>query len=254
LKDDNTKIENNSTGIIILIPSYNEGNRIGDVVRKCLNCNLDILIINDGSTDNTVEILKEFEDQKNNKVTVLTHQVNMGKGEALKTGFNYVVSNGYFGVITIDADGQHDVGEIKDFLAEIDKNDPDLIVGSRFGNTQGMPFIRRFVNRSTSWIISEIAGKKIEDVQSGYRFLKTTVLKNIKLETKNFDTEPEILLKAGWFNFKITNIPIKTIYYLAEFKSHVNPIKDTVKFFKLVFKSISWKRSFFKEKSRLANL
>jgi glycosyltransferase involved in cell wall biosynthesis len=251
--DEHTEIKNNSSEIVILIPSYNEGNRIGDVIRKCLNCNMDILIVNDGSTDNTVEVLKEFEGQRNNKVTILTHPLNMGKGEALKTGFNYVVDKDYSGVITIDADGQHDVNEIDDFLAEIDKNNPDLIVGSRFGNTEGMPLIRRLVNRTTSWIISEIAGKKIEDVQSGYRFLKTIVLKNIKLETKNFDTEPEILLKAGWFNFKITNIPIRTIYYLDEFKSHVNPVKDTVKFFKLVFKSIRWKRSFFKEKSGIIN-
>jgi glycosyltransferase involved in cell wall biosynthesis len=244
---DNTKLETDSSKVAILIPSFNEGKRIGNVIKKCFNCNLDIIIINDGSTDNTTEVLKEFETPKNKKVIIITHPTNKGKGEALKTGFDYVVNNNYSGVITIDADGQHDVREINDFLTEINKNDPDLIVGSRFGNTKGMPFIRRFVNYFTSWIISGIAGKKIEDVQSGYRFIKTIVLKNIKLETKNFDTEPEILLKAGWFNFKITNIPIKTIYYLDEFKSHVDPVKDTIKFFKLVFISIKWKRSFFKE-------
>ena len=244
---DNTKTETDSFNIAILIPSYNEGKRIGDVIKKCFTYNLDIIILNDGSTDNTSEVLKEFETQENKKVIIITHPANKGKGEALKTGFDYVVSNNYSGVITIDADGQHDTREINDFLAEVSKNDPDLIVGSRFNNTKGMPFIRRFVNYFTSWIVSSIAGKKIEDVQSGYRFIKTNVLKNIKLETKNFDTESEILLKAGWFNYKITNIPIRTIYYLDEFKSHVNPVKDTIKFFKLVLKSVKWKRSFFKE-------
>jgi glycosyltransferase involved in cell wall biosynthesis len=242
-----TKIETDSSKIAIMIPSFNEGKRIGDVIKKCFNYDLDIIIINDGSTDNTAEVLKEFENQKNKKVIIITHPANKGKGEALKTGFACVVDNNYSGVITIDADGQHDVREINNFLTEIDKNDPDLIVGSRFSNTKGMPFIRRFVNYFTSWVISEIAGKKIEDVQSGYRFIKTIVLKNIKLETKNFDTEPEILLKAGWFDFKITNIPIRTIYFLDEFKSHVDPFKDTIKFFKLVLISIKWKRRFFKE-------
>jgi glycosyltransferase involved in cell wall biosynthesis len=245
---DGTKIETDFLKIAILIPSYNEGTRICKVVRNCLGYNLDIIIINDGSTDNTSEALSEFDHQKNNKVIIINHPINKGKGEALKTGFAYAINNNYSGVITIDADGQHDTTEINDFLAEIYKNDPDLIVGSRFNNTKGMPFIRRSVNYFTSWIISSIAGKKIEDVQSGYRFIKTDVLKNIKLETKNFDTEPEILLKAGWFDYKITNIPIKTIYFLDDFKSHVNPVKDTIKFFKLVTISIKWKRSFFKEK------
>lgn len=242
------KIKTDFPKIAILIPSYNECTRISSVINNCLDYDLDIVIINDGSTDATDQTLKEFESKPNNKVTVITHSVNKGKGEALKTGFAHAVNNNYYGVITIDADGQHDTKEITDFLAEVGTNDPDLIVGSRFNNTKGMPFLRRFVNYFTSWIISNIAGQKIEDVQSGYRYIKTVVLKNIKLETKNFDTESEILLKAGWFDYKIANIPIRTIYFLDDFKSHVHPVKDTIKFFKLVFRSNSWKRSFFKSK------
>jgi len=247
LTADNKKTKTDLSKIAILIPSYNEGKRIGSVIKKCFAYDQDIIVIDDGSTDNTAEILKEFKTRNNMKVTLITHSVNKGKGEALKTGFDFAVNNNYSGVITIDADDQHDVGEINYFLNEIDENNPDMIVGSRFSDTKGMPFIRRFVNYFTSWVISNIAGKKIEDVQSGYRFIKTTVLKSIKLETKNFDTEPEILLKAGWLNYKITNIPIKTIYHTDECKSHVNPIKDTIKFFKLVLISIKWKRSFFIE-------
>ncbi|MCE5329417.1 glycosyltransferase family 2 protein, partial [bacterium] len=197
--------------------------------------------------DNTVEVLQKLNSNCAGKLTVINHDINQGKGEALKTGFNYIVHKNYSGAITIDADGQHDVEEIQNFLDEIEKYNPDLIVGSRFNNTREMPFIRRFVNYFTSWIISGIAGKKIADVQSGYRFLNLKVLKNIKLETKNFDTEPEILLKAGWMNYYIKNIPIKTIYHLDEFKSHVNPVKDTIKFFKLVFRSLVWKKRFLKE-------
>ena len=106
-----------------------------------------------------------------------------------------------------------------------------------------MPFIRLSTNLFTSWLISVIAGKKINDVQSGFRYLANDVLKNIKLETKNFDTEPEMLLKASWMDYKIINIPISTIYH-KNFVSHVNPFKDTLKFFNLVFKSLGWKRRF----------
>ncbi|MCL5772095.1 MAG: glycosyltransferase family 2 protein [Actinobacteria bacterium] len=236
---------NDYSKVAILIPAYNEGKYIKAVINKCINYNLDIIIINDGSTDNTNEILKEFKSE--NKIIVINHDINKGKGEALKTGFNYIINNNYSGVITIDADGQHDTNEIQNFLNEIKNNNPDLIIGSRFQNTKGMPFIRKFVNFFTSWIISSIAGKKIEDVQSGFRYINRDVLKNIKLETKNFDTEPELILKAGWLNYDIKNIPIKTIYYPGEIKSHVNPVIDTIKFFKLVFRSIGWKRKLLKE-------
>ena len=227
----------------ILIPAYNEGKYIKDVILQCRRYNNDIIIVDDGSTDNTNEILKSVKDLSGLEVIIIEHEVNQGKGEALKTGCNYAVRNEYSGVITIDADGQHNVGEIADFLNAIETNKPDVIVGSRLKNTKGMPFIRLATNLFTSWLISVIAGKKINDVQSGFRYLGYDVLKNIKLETKNFDTESEMLLKASWMDYKIVNIPISTIYH-KDFVSHVNPLKDTLKFFKLIFRSFGWKRRF----------
>jgi len=243
-QNNDNKINDNK--IAILIPAYNEGKSIKKTINNCLKYGLDIIIVNDGSTDNTKEVLKEFENKKN--IIIINHDINKGKGEALKTGFNYIVNNNYLGVITIDADGQHDANEIQCFLDQLKNNNYDLIVGSRFKDTQGMPFIRKFANFFTSWIISLIAGKKIEDVQSGFRYINYDILKNIKLETKNFDTEPELILKASWYNYKIANIPIKTIYSIGEIKSHINPIVDTIKFLKLVTKSIFLKRKFLKKK------
>ena len=227
----------------ILIPAYNEGKYIKDVILECRQYNNDIIVIDDGSTDNTAEILKSLTDLPDTGVILIEHEVNQGKGEALKTGCSYAVQNDYSGVITIDADGQHKVSEIADFLSAVEMNNPDVIVGSRLNNSKGMPFIRFATNVFTSWLISVIAGRKIDDVQSGFRYLSYDVLKNIKLETKNFDTEPEILLKASWLDYKIMNIPISTIYH-KNFVSHVNPLKDTLKFFKLIFKSLGWKRHF----------
>lgn len=229
--------------ICILIPAYNEEKYIAGVLNECHNCGYDVLVIDDGSTDSTVTKIKETVTDKNLKINLIEHGINKGKGEALKSGFNFAVSRNYSGVITMDADGQHKVSEIADFLEIIRKESPDIIVGSRFNNTKGMPFIRLATNFLTSWLISSIAGKKINDVQSGFRYISSEVLKNINLETKNFDTEPELLLKAGWMNYKIKNIPISTIYH-KDFVSHVHPGKDTIKFFKLIFKSMGWKRKF----------
>lgn len=231
------------TKIAILIPAYNEGKYIKNVLLECLQYGLDLIIIDDGSSDNTVEIIEKLPGSFKPKIILIKHMVNKGKGEALKTGFDFAVKNNYSGIITIDADGQHKISEIGDFIRMSEDENPDIIVGSRFKDTKGMPFIRLATNIFTSWLISVIAGKKIDDVQSGFRYIGQRALKNINLETKNFDTEPEMLLKASWLNYTIKNIPISTIYH-KDFISHVNPIKDTIKFFKLVLRSLKWKKSF----------
>jgi glycosyltransferase involved in cell wall biosynthesis len=234
--------------IAIMIPAYNEEKYIEGVIKDCSSYGLDILVIDDGSTDNTASIVNSMAATIGDMLILIKHPQNQGKGQALITGFDYVVKNGYKGVITLDADGQHDTREIPDFLELVKNEDPDVIIGDRLGNTKGMPFIRLATNVFTSWIIARIAGKKVSDVQSGYRYLKAQALKKIKLKTKNFDTEPEIILRAGWHDMKIINVPIKTIYH-EEFTSYVNPVKDTIKFFRLVFNSLKWKRDFRRNKS-----
>lgn len=227
--------------IAILIPAYNEEKYIGQVIENCLPYQLEIIVVDDGSLDQTVMVVKNLVKNKNYPLILLQHRQNKGKGAALDTGFKYVIRKNYQGVITLDADAQHDAKEIKKFLQMIEKEKPDLIIGSRFQNTQGMPFLRLATNYVTSWIISKLAGQKVEDVQSGFRYISHKVIKNIELRTKNFETEPELILKACWLNYKVKNLPISTIYYDG-FVSEVNKFTDTSKFFELVFKSLIWKR------------
>ena len=233
-------IKSNNRGTAILIPAYNEEKYIKTVIRSCLKYGLDIIIVDDGSTDTTMKAVKSISAPRNLEIVPLKHTINKGKGQSLRTGFSHIVKNNYSGVITLDADGQHNTGEIKNFLRVIEKENPDLIIGNRLGNTKNMPFIRLATNIFTSWIISNIAGRRISDVQSGFRYISAKALRNIKLETKNFDTEPEIVIKSSWFGYNIKNIPISTIYN-KDFVSYVNPVTDTIKFFKLVFNSYKWK-------------
>lgn len=245
MKTGDTALKNKKADskIVILIPAYNEEKYIKSVINNCLKYDLDIIIVNDGSDDNTLKIVRSIPKPENANIIIISHPVNKGKGQALKTGFEYILKNNYSGVITLDADGQHDTGEINKFLKILNKEKPDLIIGNRLGDTVKMPFIRLATNVFTSWIISNIAGSKVRDVQCGFRYISSRVLNNIRLETKNFDTEPEIILKAGWLNYKIQNLPIKTIYH-KDFVSYVNPVKDTIKFFRLVFNSLKWKKRF----------
>jgi len=233
--------------IALLIPAYNEEKYIRRVIKNCAIYSLKMIIVNDGSFDQTAMVVKNLKESKKYPLVLLEHDKNKGKGAALETGFKYIVKKGYQGVITLDADGQHDTKEIKKFLQMVDKEKPDLIIGSRFQNHQGMPFIRLATNYTTSWIISWLAGQKVEDVQSGFRYISNKVIKNIELKTKHFETEPELILKAAWLNYSIKNIPINTIYH-QDFVSEVNKFTDTLKFFKLVFKSLVWRRSFLRQK------
>jgi len=233
----------NNKKIALLIPAYNEEKYIQGVIKNCAYYDMDIIIVDDGSSDSTAEKVRSMMPLPKNNLELLTHTKNRGKGRALITGFEYIINNGYKGVITLDAAGQHETDEIREFLKIVQDKDPDLVIGDRLGNSSGMPFVRLATNMFTSWIISLIAGKKISDVQSGYRYIKSSALKKIQLKTGNFDTEPEIIMRAGWHNMNMLNIPIKTIYH-DNFISYVNPVKDTIKFFKLVFNSLRWKREF----------
>jgi len=146
--------------LALLIPAYNEEKYIEGVIENSSKYRMDIIIIDDGSIDSTASIVESLISAYSPYLKLIRHSKNLGKGQALITGFNYIKENNYSGVITLDADGQHDTKEIINFLEVIKKEDPDLIIGDRLGNTAGMPFIRLATNVFTSWIISKIAGKK----------------------------------------------------------------------------------------------
>jgi len=130
--------------IAAVIPAFNEGHNIGNVVRGVLAFVPTAIVVDDGSTDNTSEAAAEA------GAMVLRHESNMGKGAALKTGFQCLVEHGYDGVITIDADGQHDPAEIPLFVDAAERG-YDMVIGNRMSNVSTMPFIRRFANHASSF-------------------------------------------------------------------------------------------------------
>ncbi len=215
--------------ILILIPAYGEGERIGrtikdikTVLKSIKGFRFNILVVDDGSSDNTYEVAKK------EKVEVIKHKKNMGKGMAHRTGFEYAINNRFDAVLTLDADGQHNPSEIKTFLRFLDRF--DVIIGTRDINTKIMPRLRYATNRTTSIFVSLLARTRVRDSQSGYRMLKIDVLRRLKLKTTRFQTESEEIIQAGMLGFKIGEIPIKTIYIDSGRKSYINPFKDTMRF------------------------
>ncbi|MFH1202255.1 MAG: glycosyltransferase family 2 protein [Candidatus Omnitrophota bacterium] len=215
----------------VLIPSYNEEKTIGGIVKKVRALELDVIVVDDGSSDNTEKAAKEA------GALVISHPKNHGKGFALRNGFTYTLGQDYEAVITMDGDGQHDVQDIKKFLKATESN-PQLgvIVGNRMLNTKDMPFIRFLTNIFMSFVISMFSRQEIADTQCGFRLVRRAVLENIRLFTSNFEIESEILIRAGRLGYKISSIPIQTIYLTKS--SKISPFIDTFRFIKFIIKEI----------------
>ncbi len=222
---------------LVVIPCKNLESEVGEVVRGVLglNLSLDVVVINDGSTDGTSAAAEAA------GAHVLEHEVNLGKGAALKTGFEYAVAKGYDAVVTMDGDGQHDPSAIPDFLDALDKCDADIIVGTRMHAVGEMPKLRIWTNRTTSRIVSLLAGQEISDSQSGYRLIKVRVLRDIvkSFVTTRYDTESELLIRAARRGYSTAAVAITSIYTGAV--SHINPIVDTLRFVRLVSRSMFWR-------------
>jgi glycosyltransferase involved in cell wall biosynthesis len=217
--------------VLILIPAYNEEGYIGKLLDILLHFfrKGDILVVDDGSTDATSLEARE------RGVNVITLDENRGKGFALKRGFHFALQKNYDAVITMDADLQHNPHEIKKFLKKAEEG-YDIIVGSRFGEFANMPPDRYLSNRLTTLVLSLVSRRKLVDTQSGFRFIRRNVLEKVKLKTNRYQTESELLFKAARSGFRITNVPIKTLY-MGE-RSSINRLLDTLRFIKLVICSL----------------
>lgn len=211
----------------IIIPTYNESREIARIVRLIRQYGLDVLVVDDGSKDNTAAIARE------NGARLIENSRNEGKGASLIKGFNYALSNGYDAVITMDGDGQHLPQEIAPFISLGENSDSAILIGNRMQKTRNMPLVRIATNKFMSWLISSIAGQKIPDSQCGFRLIKKEALQKIKLSTSKYETESEILIKAARQGFKIESVPIKSVYINAV--SRINPFLDTLRFIRFLF-------------------
>jgi glycosyltransferase involved in cell wall biosynthesis len=216
--------------VCVLLPAYNEEKAIGKIVNQIRAYDLDVIVVDDGSTDNTVNIAQQAQ------ARVISHPKNQGKGQALRTGFKFILDNNYDAVIIMDADGQHSVQEIKSFIEYAMNSDAGIVIGNRMGRPQNMPLVRILTNKFTSMLLSQIVKMEIPDSQCGFRLIRGAVLKKLDLSTLKYETESEILIQAAKNNFKIESIPVKSIY--ENHKSRINPILDTIRFCNLIGKCI----------------
>jgi glycosyltransferase involved in cell wall biosynthesis len=210
-----------------IIPAYNEEKHIGDVVRRTRQELDDVLVVDDGSGDKTVDRAREA------GAEVIVHPENRGKGETIKTGLRHWQERQMDFIIILDADGQHRPEEIDRFVAAaFSANEPKLILGNRMNDVSSMPRLRQMVNRWMSQRISSVCGQEIPDTQCGFRMLHRQLVPDLLGGAARFDYETEMLIVASRRGFRIDSVPISTVY--SDEVSSIHPIRDTLRFFKLM--------------------
>ncbi len=214
--------------VLAIIPAYGEGRFIGQVVRQVSQYVQAVLVIDDGSADNTAT------EAETAGAEVIRHRTNLGKGAALKTGLNYAVSIDAAFFLFLDGDGQHDPSEIPAFIEAINCSNADLVVGNRMRNIESMPLIRRWTNQFMSWQIGRICKIPIPDSQCGFRLARKELLPVLMAPSNRFEFESESIILAARQGFRLGFVPIRTIY--RDQHSKIRPLRDTLRYLRLISK------------------
>ena len=220
-----TKAKFKALKTCVLIPTYNNAKTLGSVISKTLEYCDEVMVVNDGCTDETPSIISKFK-----SLIVVTHPQNKGKGMALRNGFKKAVELGYDYVITIDSDGQHYPEDFHTFLNKIEEQPGSLIIGARNMTVDNVPGKSTFGNKFSNFWFWVNTGIRLPDTQSGYRLYPVQRLKKIWLFTTKFELEIEVIVKAAWRGIPVIPVPVK-VYYAeqGERVTHFKPGRDSVR-------------------------
>lgn len=209
--------------LCVIIPTYNNAGTVRQVIEDVLQYCPQIIVVNDGCTDQTGEILKTLP----TSITVLSYERNRGKGHALVTGFKKAQDMGFTHAITIDADGQHFADDIPHLIEALGHNEGAIIVGTRNLTEKNMPRQNTFANRFSNFWFRLQTGIDLQDTQSGYRLYTLSSLRGLNLITSRYEAELELLVYAAWAGTQIVSVPVKVYYPPAEERvSHFRPVYD----------------------------
>lgn len=192
--------------MLIIIPTYNAADQVGRVVQGALRSGFPVVVVDDGSSDDSAAQAAAA------GAHVLRHHANRGKGAALQTGFAYARTQDVEGVLTLDADGQHNTEEIAALVAAWRATPGSLVLGVRSFDPSLMPRRSRIGNHISTFFISRFAGRPHRDTQTGFRIYPRALL-SLPLTTRRFDTETELLLWASKLGVPLVEVAVQTIYF-----------------------------------------
>lgn len=209
--------------VCVLIPTYNNERTLKRVIDGVLQFTNSVIIVNDGSTDSTAQILKNY-----SQLEQIHVPENKGKGNALRVGFKKATALGYEYAITIDSDGQHFPEDIPVFIEALEQAEHKnlLLIGARNMEQEGVPGKSSFGNKFSNFWFWVETGIKLTDTQSGFRLYPLKALDKLKFYTNKFEFEIEAIVKAAWNDVVVKNVPIQVLYDESERVSHFRPFKD----------------------------
>ena len=196
---------------LIAIPVHNESRYVDDILTAVSEYNSNILVINDGSNDGTDKLLKEHK-----SIKAITHKTNEGYGQSLIDAFGFAKDRGYDWIITIDCDHQHQPYCIPHFFERMEKDDVDIISGSRYllcTNPENVPAGRLRINHCITTLLNSALGIDITDAFCGFKTYRVSALKKLKLTEKGYGLPLQLWIQAAFTELRITEIPVPLIYH-----------------------------------------
>lgn len=223
---------------LIIIPAYKPSDNLVDFCRELGRYFEHIIVVDDGSGSEYKIIFDEVEQME--FCTILRHYTNMGKGRALKTAFNYCLSLGSkarFGVITVDADGQHCIEDILNICRAMNETEEGLVLGCRSFDDNSIPFRSKFGNKISCKMYNWLCGINVSDTQTGLRGLPYGFLETVCCTCgERYEYETNMLLDAKEYGLDYVEVPIKAIYEKGNPTSHFNPLADSLRIYTILFK------------------
>jgi glycosyltransferase involved in cell wall biosynthesis len=202
--------KNYGKNIFIVMPAYNEAQAIEKVMEELLPRGLQLVIIDDGSQDETSTIVKKVQKKYPKQVRLYRHVINQGLGAAIRTGLEASLLENPLVIVTFDADGQHHADDLILVCKPIIEDDVDVVIGTR--NFHQMPFRKKFGNTVMNIITSIFYGINVNDSQSGLRALSRNAAEIMELNARDYGISSEIIGEIKRKNLKLVEIPIETIY------------------------------------------
>ena len=203
-------VQASSESLWVIIPAYNEGARIGSVLDGALRFSRNVVIVDDGSSDDTVEVALQRD------VWLLMHPVNMGQGAALQTGIDFVLGRGATCIVTFDADGQHDPEDIPRLVGALMNTGADFALGSRFlGSAEGIPSTRKLMLRAGVLFTRALSGVNVSDTHNGLRAMTRRGAESLHIRFNRMEHASEIIDRIGKSGLKYVEVPVRIRYSAA---------------------------------------
>ncbi len=225
--------------ISVIVPSLNPDEKLGQVADALIEEGYtDIILVNDGSDELHSPVFDEIKNKYPDNITVLTHEVNKGKGRAMKTAFAYVCDNrpGSKGAVTVDGDNQHRAKDVTSCVKAMLEKDA-LILGCRDFSLPQVPFKSRNGNRITRAVFKFVCGIDVSDTQTGLRAFPGWMLpRMIEIDGDRYEFETNMLLVAGKEGLPYGEVPIETVYIEDNKSSHFHPFRDSARIYFIIFK------------------